>query len=163
MESVVHDYFQGLFRTANPNEGDMDEVLSALDSRLSVEDVQTLSQPFTTKEVLDAITYMSPLKPPGPDGYPALFYQKYWNILGSNVTTCVLNILNNHIIPPGLNNTFIVLIPKVKRPQRMTEFRPISLCNVIYKTAAKAIANRLKPMLNSLISPCQSAFVLTAL
>lgn len=111
------------------------------------------------KEVLDAISFMSPLKSPGPDGYPALFYQKYWPILGNSVTACVLNMLNNRVIPSGLNNTFIVLIPKVKRPQRMTEFRPISLCNVIYKIAAKAIANRMKLVLNTLISSCQSAFV----
>lgn len=67
--------------------------------------------------------------------------------------------LNNQTIPQGFNRTFIVLISKVKRPQRMTEFRPISMCNVVYKIAAKAIANRLKPSFDSLISPCQSAFV----
>lgn len=69
----------------------MDEVLLSLEARLSAADSQALLQPFTTKEILDAISFMSPLKSPGPDGYPALFYQKYGRILGSDVTSCVLS------------------------------------------------------------------------
>ena len=57
-----------------------------------------------------------------------------------------------------LSHTFITLIPKVKNPERVTEFRSISLCNVIYKIISKVIANMLKPLLNSVISKTQTAF-----
>lgn len=90
----------------------MDKVLSSLDPRLSKEGSQLLNQPFSNKEILDAITYMSPLKSPSPDGYPDLFYQKYWSILGSNVTICVLNMLNNQIIPLGLKKLLLFLFLK---------------------------------------------------
>ena len=62
-------------------------------------------------------------------------------------------------MPHGLNDTFIVLIPKLKNPERLADLRPIALCNVIYKIMAKAVANRLKTILLMIISDSQSAFI----
>lgn len=59
-----------------------------------------------------------------------------------------------------MDETNIVLIPKKKNPTNMTESRPISLCNVIYKIVSKVLANRLKNVLNIIISEMQSVFVL---
>ena len=73
-----------------------------------------------------------------------IFYQKYWDLVGIYVINCVLNGLNVGILPSGLNETYICLIPKVKNSQKIIEFRPISLCNVLYKIIAKVLANRLK-------------------
>lgn len=52
-----------------------------------------------------------------------------------------------------------MLIPKISSPKCINEFRHISLCNVVYKLGAKALANRLKPFLGSIISDTQSTFV----
>lgn len=58
-----------------------------------------------------------------------------------------------------LNHTYIALIPKVEKPRKVTEYRPIGLCNVIYRIMAKTIANRLKQLLHKIISPTQCAFI----
>ena len=71
----------------------------------------------------------------------------------------VLDFLNSSIMPPEINYTHIILIPKIKSPERITDYRPISLCNVIYKIISKVLANRLKMILPQLISPSQCAFV----
>ena len=71
----------------------------------------------------------------------------------------MLDYLNSGVMGPDVNHTNIVLIPKIKTPERMSEFRPISLCNVLYKIIFKVLANRLKQILPSVISSTQSAFV----
>ena len=71
-----------------------------------------------------------------------------------------MNFLNSGNIDPEINYTHIVLIPKLKSPEKMSDYRPISLFNVIYKIISKVLANRMKKILPQLISPTQSAFVL---
>ena len=113
---------------------------------------------FFKAEIDEALQQMEPLKAPGPDGLPPLFYQKFSNTIGDDVSATILNCLNTGFIPPSINRTFITLIPKVKSPTVVSKFRPIALCNVIYKLASKVIANRLKKVLPYLISESQSAF-----
>ena len=70
----------------------------------------------------------------------------------------MLSCLNSGTIPASLNHTYITLVPKSKSPKRVTEFRPISLCNILYKLIAKLLANRLKSLLPHVVSESQSAF-----
>ena len=59
----------------------------------------------------------------------------------------------------SVNETLISLIPKTDSPTSITKFRPISLCNIIYKIISKALTNKFKSVLNYYISDSQSAFV----
>ena len=119
-----------------------------------------LSSEYTAKEVKVALFQMGPTKAPGPDGINALFYQKFWHVVGDTVVLAMLDFLNNGNMLPKINHTNIVLIPKNRNPVKISDFRPISLCNVIYKIISKVLANRLKQVLPQIISPTQNAFVL---
>jgi len=120
---------------------------------------QQLICPNTCGEIHEALLQMHPTKAPGPDGMPALFFQHHWHIVGKDITCFVLDILNGVSIPGKVNNTFITLISKIKALNTPKDFRPISLCNVIYKLVSKVLVNRLKSILPSIIHEGQSAFV----
>jgi hypothetical protein len=102
---------------------------------------------------------MHPDRSPGPDGLTAGFYIRHWNIMKTAICSAVRDFLNGGDIPEIVNSTVLVLIPKVKNPQDLSQYRPISLCNVLYKLASKVLALRLRPLLEGLISEEQSAFV----
>jgi ribonuclease HI len=102
---------------------------------------------------------MAPLKAPGLDGLSADFFLDNWDIVGEEVSQIVLHALNSGVMNKGMNFTYIALIPKIKSPKKVSDFRPISLCNVIYKLVSKVLANRLKVWLPKIISPFQSAFI----
>ena len=111
-----------------------------------------LVRPFVESKVKGALKQMYPLKALGPDGMPHFFFQHFWSTSSMVVTKTVLDFFNFGISPPNFNDTHITLIPNIKEPKKITYYRPISLCNVVYKIASKAIANRLKQILPSIIS-----------
>ncbi|XP_042962379.1 uncharacterized protein LOC122296642 [Carya illinoinensis] len=154
---VFTGYFSTLFSTSCPT--GFDECLHGLESKLTGDMKSWLSKPFTREEVRSAVFQMNPLGSPGPDGFPAHFYQKHWEVVGEEVGSYVLEVLNCSRSLQDVNDTYISLIPKVKNPKRVAEFRPISLCNVLYKIVSKTLANRMKGVLHNLISLNQSAFV----
>ena len=117
-----------------------------------------LSCIFTKDEVVKALQQIHPAIASGPDGMSAIFYHKYWNIVGPNVLNMVLNVLNSNLSMFEINKTNISLIPKTNHPTKMTKFRPISLCNVVYKLISKVLANRFKAILPNIITKNQSAF-----
>jgi hypothetical protein len=127
--------------------------------RVTVEMNTKLMAPFSADDVKKVFFSIGDLKAPGPDGLHAIFYKKFWHIIGEDITGAVLQAINDKKIPKGWNETIIVLIPKVDNPKEVSQFRPITLCNVVYKIISKMLAARLKVILPDIISPTQSAFV----
>ena len=150
-------YFADLFTSRGCDGGD---IFRCVKQKVTTLQNQELIRPFKGHEIKDAIFSMHPDKSPGPDGMNPGFFQHFWDVIGEDVISSCLYYLNNQLMPTGLNTTSIVLIPKVKHPDKLSDLRPISLCNVLYKIMAKAVANRLKIVLPSIISDSQSAFIL---
>lgn len=106
---------------------------------------------------------MGEIKALGPDGINNLFYQKLWHVVGDSVVAVALDFLNSSNMALDINHTNIVLILKVKNPEKISDFRLINLCNVIYKIIPKVLANRFKQVHLHIISPTQSVFFLGCL
>ncbi|KAK3221989.1 hypothetical protein Dsin_009014 [Dipteronia sinensis] len=157
--SVVVDYFGDVFCSSGTTQGDIDRVLQCIQPCLPDGKKALLDAKFTSEDVRTAVFDMYPTKAPLLDGLPTLFYQKFWSVIGDQVTKACLGVLNDGHSLQDVNGTFIALIPKVTRAVKVSEFRPISLCNVIYKIVAKAIANRFRMALGDVISGTQSAFI----
>ena len=142
MAKTIVAYFQDLFKSANPI--NLESTTQFIYPIISDEMNASLEADFEALEVQEAIKQVAPLKAPDPDGMPPVFYQNDWELLGKDVTSSVLYFLNSASLPANLNHTFITLIPKVKNLEFVSEFRPISLCNVLYKIFSKVLENRLK-------------------
>jgi hypothetical protein len=111
------------------------------------------------QEVWGILKEMKKNSSPGPDGFNVRFYTSSWAWIGDDVTNVVRNFYTTGVLPPHLNDTHIALIPKKLACHLPSDFRPISLCNVINKIIAKSLANRLKEHLPDYIHPSQQAFI----
>ncbi|CAN1320599.1 LINE-1 reverse transcriptase homolog [Linum perenne] len=117
-----------------------------------------LEGPVSEWEIKNAVFQMGPTKSPGPDGYPGCFFQKHWSTIKEDHVSEIKEFFTAHTFPEGWNTTNLALIPKVRSPESISQFRPISVANFRAKIISKVLANRLKPHLPGMISELQSAF-----
>ena len=157
IESLAINFYSSLFTV---QEGTDPEVVTQyVQSKVTEQMNVGLDMPVTDMEIENALFMMHPNKSPGPDGFTAGFYIRHWDLIKQDVCSAVKQFLNGGEMPEVVNRTILVLIPKVKQPQELSQYRPIALCNVLYKIASKVLALRLRPVLDEIISEEQSAFV----
>ncbi|XP_059635323.1 uncharacterized protein LOC132277486 [Cornus florida] len=149
------DFYKKLFEKRDASLQEFDLPVK----QLSVEEVEGLDGLVSEEEIKGVVMGFNPDKLPGPDGFPARFYQTFWSVVGKEVVAAVQYFLSSSGMPMGVSSCFLTLIPKVGNAKEMGDFRPIALCNLLYKVITKIMANRLARVLNSLIGPEQSAFV----
>nr|XP_023874458.1 uncharacterized protein LOC111987000 [Quercus suber] len=94
----------------------MEECLDAVKQKVTPAMQDVSSSEFSVEEIKAALFQMGPTKAPGPDGMNALFYQKYWHVIGDDVVAAILDFLNSSNMIPEINYTHIVLIPKLIAP-----------------------------------------------
>lgn len=127
--------------------------------QLKRSEAEALCIAVTTNEVKNVLFSFKPDKSPGPDGFNNFFFMKYWYVVGKDVVDAVIEFFENGSMLKQINNTIIALIPKIKNPTCLKDFRPISCCSTVYKIISKILANRLKKLLPDYIHEAQGAFI----
>lgn len=110
-----------------------DDLVNLFEAKVTDEMNTALCKPYTEEEISYALFQIGPLKAPGPDGLPARFFQRNWGLPKEYIIPVVPKFFETCIMPECVNDTSIVLIPKVNYPDSLKDFRPISLCNILYK------------------------------
>uniref|UniRef100_A0A803NP78 Reverse transcriptase domain-containing protein n=1 Tax=Cannabis sativa TaxID=3483 RepID=A0A803NP78_CANSA len=135
------------------------ESLNGIRRSVTTEQNDALLQLVSSKEVKQSLFQMHPDKAPRPDGMGPDFYQIHWDTVGFDIVQLVTDFFVTENLLLGLNDTHLVLIPKKKHFSTMGDLRPIALCNVSYKILSKVLANRMRDLIDHVISPTQSAFI----
>jgi hypothetical protein len=98
-------------------------------------------------------------KAPGTDGFPAEFYQVFWELI-KYVLLALFNDFHSGTLPLcSLNFGTIILLPKCKEANIIQQYRPICLLNISFKIFTKVATNRLTSAAQKVINPTQTAFM----
>jgi hypothetical protein len=155
-QEAVFDYYERVLGTAEDRTSTLD--LSEID--IHQHDLSSLDAPFTEEEIWATIKDLPSDKAPGPDGFTGRFYKECWSTIKYDVIEAFAAISRGNIfIFRLLNTAFISLLPKKVDANQVKDYRPISLIHSFAKLVRKTSANRLAPVLSSLVSTTQSAFV----
>ncbi|KAL6520276.1 hypothetical protein OROMI_032456 [Orobanche minor] len=117
------------------------------EERISEEENQYLTAPFSESEVFEALSLCDSSKSPGPDDFNFLFLKESWLFMKEEIMKFFEEFHKNKKLIRGLNQTFITLIPKKEASMTVSDYRPISLVGCIYKLLSKVLARRLSKVL----------------
>ncbi|KAG7542900.1 Reverse transcriptase domain [Arabidopsis thaliana x Arabidopsis arenosa] len=150
-------FFTNVYKSTNHQVSTMDfaDFIPSVTSDIN----DDLTKEFTSKEIYEAVSQIGDDRAPGPDGLTARFYKQCWDIVGEDVIAEVKTFFHTSVMKPAINHTNICMIPKINDPITLSDYRPIGLCNVLYKIISKCLVMRLKKHLDSIVSDSQAAFI----
>ncbi|XP_058760550.1 uncharacterized protein LOC131633894 [Vicia villosa] len=158
LENHIVEHFQNLFNSnAVLQEGS--SLLNVIPNMISDQTNALLTMVPTEDEIKHSVFSLKADSAPGPDGFGGSFYHHYWDIIKGDVTNAVSQFFLQGWIPKGYNANSIVLIPKSKDAETLSDYRPIALANFKFKIITKILADRLASLLPSLISFEQKGFI----
>lgn len=156
IKAEIFNFYQEKFRERWPSRPKFNS------SRFCVLDPLTssnLEAPFTVEEIKEAIWSCGSDKSPGSDGFSFKFLKRNWELMKHDIVNTVRYSKSYGVINKGCNASFITLVPKIKDPLTIGDYRPISLIGSMYKIISKVLSIRLKKVIGECIGNVQSAFI----
>ncbi|GJT93496.1 RNA-directed DNA polymerase, eukaryota, reverse transcriptase zinc-binding domain protein [Tanacetum coccineum] len=130
-----------------------------VNNKLNFDEAMRMVRPVNDEEIRDAMFGINDSKAPGPDGFTAKFFKATWKIIGKDICMAVRDFFLIGKLLGEVNATLISLVPKIPTPSKVSDFRPIVCCNVLYKCISKIMTNRIKEALGKIVNENQSAFI----
>ena len=149
-------FYQGLFEETELGHPTMDGLDFAC---IGEEERLTLEKEFTKEEVIQVLKEMEGDKAPGPDGFTMAFFHNCWSVVEKDVMDFFVYFHRHSVFKRSLNALFLTLIRKKSNAVNILDFRPISLVGNVYKLLSKVLANRMRMVLDELISETQNSFI----
>lgn len=150
LKSSVKDHFQAMFTSSEEWSRPRIDALPV--GQLSESDCETLLTAFSEEEIRAAVWDCEGQKSPGPDGINFTFINEFWDCLKPDFLAFLEEFYANGKLVKGSNSSFICLVPKKVNPQKVGDYRPISLIGCMYKVLAKLLSNRLRMVMPKVIS-----------
>jgi hypothetical protein len=155
----ISEYYKKLFGDPVPSSVSLDEGRTEDILQLSAEENGVLIADFSMEEVHDAIFQMEHNKSPGPDGFPAEFYQHFWEVIKTDLMALFECFQKGDLPLYKLNFGVITLLPKKENATQIQQYRPIFLLNVSFKIFTKVATNRISDVAHKVIRPTQTTFI----
>jgi hypothetical protein len=159
LKVYISEFYKKLFGEPDPSFFSLNEEFAHDIPQLSVEENEILIAAFTEKEVFEAISQMEKNKAAGPDGFPAEFYQVFWEVIKPDLMALFDQLKVGDLPLFKLNFGVITLLPKKEDAVQIQQYRPICLLNVCFKIFTKVGTNRITGIAPKVIRPTQSAFM----
>ena len=156
IENEVVYFFQRLYTGFSSVRPWMDGILVR---QLSASNASSLEANFSKEDIKGAVFGCGGDCASGPDGFPIIFFQHFWDLLEDDLLIFFNEFHKNGVLIGELGATFVALIPKKDGAISIKDYRPISLIGGLYKILAKVLANRLRRVLPEIGSDIQGAFV----
>ena len=159
-QKLIEEAFTSHFTEAFSSPPDRAFSLCMEDLDLPRLDLSQLDAAFTEEEVLAAIKYMPSDRAPGPDGFTGSFFKACWPSIKNDIMAVFQAVHSGRAHGfEKINNAFVILLPKKMDDAEVRDFRPISLVHSVAKLIAKVMSLRLPPVLPTLVTTNQCAFI----
>jgi hypothetical protein len=159
LKSYITNYYKGLFGPPEESSFSLEESQTYDIPQVSMEENGLLTAPYSEDEVKKAVLQMEHNKAPGPDGFPAEFYQTFWDTIKSDLLHMFSVLHAGQLELFRMNFGEVILLPKVNEAERIQQYRPICLLNVSFKIFTKVATIRLNMVVDHVVQPSQTAFM----
>jgi hypothetical protein len=164
--NFITNFYSDLYRKDEGVEGSIEDFLGeeicahplVQGSKLSEDEKLRLGADLTLEELTKALGESNMRSAPGIDGFSNKFIHKFWYLLKHPLFNCCRDSLNDGTLIDSFATAQIKIIPKKGDTSKLKNWRPISLLSNFYKILSKAINNRLKSVVNRVLSRAQKGF-----